>query len=107
MISVMTVQITSLAQRLTNGGVAVASGTLEFSNYSNDGDTRTELGFESSYGSAAFALMNAEVGYNGVAVGFIDNINKTPIFKINSFVPVSLPATVVDFEEEAVTIPFK
>ena len=103
MISVMTVQITSLTQRLTDGGTAISSGTLEFSNYSKDGETYTKLGFESSYGAAAVALMNAEVGSNGVAVGFIDNINKTPVFKINSFVPASLPAAVVEFEEDLAT----
>lgn len=88
----MTVQITSLTQKLTDGGVAVSSGTLDFSNYSKDGETSTEIGFE-AYGTAAVALINAEVGSNGIAVGFIDNINKTPVLKINSFVPTSLPIT--------------
>ena len=96
----MTVQITSLTQRLTNGGTAISSGTLEFSNYSKDGETHTELGFESSYGAAAVSLMNAEVGSNGIAVGFIDNINKTPVLKINSFVSTNLPTAVVEFDKE-------
>ena len=43
--SVMTVEIVSLSNNLTTGGTAVCRGTLEFSNYSKDGETKTNLSY--------------------------------------------------------------
>ena len=102
MMSVMTVEIVSLSNKLTTGGTAVCRGTLEFSNYSKDGETKTNLSYE-GYGAAAVSLMNAGESSNGVAVGYIDIIDRTPVFRINSFIPTSLPIVVA---EEELAIPF-
>jgi len=96
----MTVKINSLRQVLTTGGVAFSSGILEFSNYSKDGETSTNLNYE-GYGATAVTMLNAGINSNGFASGYIDIINRVPVFKINSFTPTSLPIVVA--EEELAT----
>lgn len=105
MLSVMTVEIITIAQTLTSNGVALSSGTLEFSNYSRDGVATTSLSYE-AYGATAVALMSAGSSSKGIAVGYVDVdvVNKSPIFKIQSFAPTSLPS--VKLEEEPAEIPF-
>ena len=101
MMSVMTVEIVSLSNKLTTGGTAVCRGTLKFSNYSKDGETKTNLSYE-GYGAAAVSLMDA--GYsNGIAIGYVDIVDRTPVFKINSFIHTGLPIRVAE-EEPAMTI---
>ncbi len=103
MLSVMTVQIITLSQTLTNSGVAFSQGTLKFSNYSRDGVVETDLGYE-AYGSAAVEIMNAVNHKYGVAIGYIDLVNKLPVFKIQTFVLSSLPIASADFEEDPATV---
>ncbi len=92
MLSTMTVKIVSLKKALTNGGTAVFNGTLEFSNYSKNGETKTELSYEAR-STAAVALIHAKVDSSGIAIGYVDTVDKVPVFKINSFVPTNLPVT--------------
>ena len=103
MMSVMTVEIVSLSNNLTTGGTAVCRGTLKFSNYSKDGETKTNLSYE-GYGAAAVSLMDAGVYSNGIAIGYVDIIDQTPVFKINSFIHTGLPVMVAE-EELAMTTP--
>ena len=103
MLSVMTVEIVSLSNKLTTGGTAVCKGVLEFSNYSKDGETKTSLSYE-GYGAAAVSLMDAGVYSNGIAIGYVDIIDRTPVFKINSFIHTGLPVMVAE-EELAMTTP--
>lgn len=104
MLSVMSIQIVTLSQTLTDGGVALSKGTLEFSNYSKDGAISTSLSYE-AYGATAVALMDARIGSNGIAVGYVDSVNKLPVFKIQTFAPISLSSVVGETEETVAVIP--
>ena len=105
MLSVMSIQIVTLKQTLTDGGVALSKGTLEFSNYSKDGVTNTSLSYE-AYGATAVALMDARIGSNGIAVGYVDSVDKLPMFKIQTFAPTSLSNVVEETEKTVAAIPF-
>lgn len=103
MLSVMTVQIITLVQTLTNNGIAFSQGILKFSSYSRDGVVETDLSYE-AYGSAAVEIMNAVTHKYGVAIGYMDSVNKLPVFKIQTFIPSSLPIASADFEEDPATV---
>ena len=79
MMSVITVEIVFLTQNLTRGGTAVCKGILEFSNYSKDGENKSSIDYE-GYGAAAVALMNAGVYSNGIAIGYVDTVDRIPVF---------------------------
>ena len=105
MLSVMSIQIVTLSLKLVDGGVALTKGTLEFSNYSKDGVATTRLSYE-AYGATAVALMDARIGSSGVAVGYIDSVNKLPVFKIQTFAPTNLSNAIEETEETIAVIPF-
>ncbi len=107
MLSTMTVKINTLVQTLTNGGVAFSNGVLEFYSYSKEGVISTNLNYE-AYGATAVALMGAGISSNGVAVGYIDTVDKLPVFRIQFFIPTSnLPITVVETDKELASTSFE
>ncbi len=107
MLSTMTVKINTLVQTLTNGGVAFSNGVLEFYSYSKEGVISTNLNYE-AYGATAVALMGAGINSNGVAVGYIDTVDKLPVFRIQFFISTSnLPSAVAKTEKEPANIAFE
>lgn len=100
MLSVMTVRINDYEQAISVGGKITLSGILSFKYYERKQIVEKTISFIAS-STAVLAIIDSD-SY-GVAIGYIDNNdNKTPVFKIQQFIPSFMPVEVEDPNEALV-----
>ena len=83
MLSTMTVTLDKIEQSISPNGKVVMTGTAIFHTY-NKGEVVSQSRRFEANGAAVLPIINSNK--TGVAVGFIDFINKLPVLKIQHFI---------------------
>lgn len=102
MLSILTVRINEFTQSVSNGAKITLLGNLYFNYYERKEVVEKNITF---IATSTAVLPIVEGNQHGTAIGYIDTDDtKTPIFKIQQFIPSSTSVNATEYPTEVLVV---